>query len=85
MQNWPRVVVLAEHLEKLQVLSAFTTADTRASKSSSQGRAIAGPRKEGGGAQARERTKSRHCRPWDALPPESSVRFPISPGCQAPH
>lgn len=68
MQNWPRVVVLAEHLEKLQVLSAFTTADTRASKSSSQGSAIAGPGEEGGGAQARERTKSRHCRPWDGLP-----------------
>lgn len=51
MQNWPSVVVLAEHLVKLQVLSAFTTADTRASKSSSEGRAMAGPGEEGGSAQ----------------------------------
>lgn len=79
MQNWPRVVVLAEHLEKLHVLSAFTTADTRASKSSSQGRAITGPGEEEGSAQARERTKTRHCRQWDALPPQSLVGFPISP------
>lgn len=46
MQNWPIVVVLAEHLLKLQVLSALTTADTRASKSSSQGRAGAEPGEE---------------------------------------
>jgi predicted lipoprotein with Yx(FWY)xxD motif len=34
--------MLAEHLAKLQVLSALMAADTRASKSSSAGKALAG-------------------------------------------
>lgn len=33
-QSWPRVTMLAVHLEKPQVLSALTAAETRASKSS---------------------------------------------------